>query len=176
MELALGVAGGLDGRAAGSQPHRERGSWSGRSGLGQLITTERLAGGPDRIQRVGLGAVAAGGALWPVQFDHLLGVGGQRPGQPGPIATGALDRPHPRSGVLVGQLKELLVADRGSGHGQRGQDLAGRCGQNRGGVGVLVGVDADDDLDGVCQHGHALCSLPGDDVVGAGPGRSTAGL
>jgi hypothetical protein len=28
-------------------------------------------------------------------------------------------------------------------------------------VGVLVGVDADDDLDGVCQHGHRVVLLPG---------------
>ena len=38
VELALGIPGSLDGRAAGGQPHRQRGSWTGRSGLSQLIT------------------------------------------------------------------------------------------------------------------------------------------
>jgi hypothetical protein len=27
-------------------------------------------------------------------------------------------------------------------------------------VGVLVGIDPDDELDGVCQHGHALTPCP----------------
>ena len=61
--VALGVAGGLDGRAPGGQPHRERGSWTGRLGLGQLITAQHFAGGPDRVQRIRLGAMAAGGRL-----------------------------------------------------------------------------------------------------------------
>jgi hypothetical protein len=52
--------------------------------------------------------------------------------------------------VLAGELQELLVAGRGSGHGHGHHGLAGGRGHNRRGVGVLVGVDADDDLDGVC--------------------------
>jgi hypothetical protein len=39
-------------------------------------------------------------------------------------------------------------------------------------VGVFVGVDPDDELDGVCQHVHRVDSLAGDDVDGIGPGRS----
>jgi hypothetical protein len=76
VELALGIAGGLDRRAAGSQPHRERGSWAGRSGLGELLTAQCFAGRPDRVQRIGLGAMTAAGPLGPVQLDHLLGVSG----------------------------------------------------------------------------------------------------
>jgi hypothetical protein len=36
------------------------------------------------ILTVGLGAVAAGGPLGPVQLHHLLGVGVQEPGQASP--------------------------------------------------------------------------------------------
>jgi hypothetical protein len=85
----------------------------------------------------------------------------QEAGQAGAIAAGAFDRPHPLALVLVGELEELLVAVGSGGHGQAGQALTGGRGQDRGGVAVLVGVDADDDLDGVCQHGHRVVLLPG---------------
>ena len=49
VQLTLGVAGGLDRRAAGGQPHRQGGSWAGRSGLGQLIAAQHLTGGPDCV-------------------------------------------------------------------------------------------------------------------------------
>jgi hypothetical protein len=84
MELALGVGGRLDRRAAGGQPHRQRRALASRSGLGELVTTQRFAGGPGGIQRVGLGAVAAGGPLGPVQLHDLLGVGGQERVRPAP--------------------------------------------------------------------------------------------
>jgi hypothetical protein len=174
--LALAVAGGLDGRAAGGQPDRERGSWPGRSGLGELVAAQGLTGGPGGIEGVGLGAVAAGGPLGPVQLHHTLLVGGQEPGQAGAVAAGALDRPHPPPIVLVGQLQEPLVAVQAGGHGQGGHALAGTRDHNRRGVGVLVSVDADDDLDESASMCIALAPCPDADVVGAGPGRSTAGL
>ena len=46
------------------------------SGLGQLITTQRLAGGPAGIQGIGLGAVPSGGPLGPIQLHDLLVMGG----------------------------------------------------------------------------------------------------
>ena len=105
VQLALGVAGGLDRGAAGRQPHRQGGSWTGRSGLGELITAEGLAGGPDRVQRIRLGAMAAGSPRGPIQLHNLFLVGSQEPGQPGAVAAGALDRPHPLAVVLVGELE-----------------------------------------------------------------------
>jgi hypothetical protein len=78
--------------------------------VGQLIATRHLAGGPGRVQRIRLGAVAAGGPLGPVQLHHLLGVNGQEPGQPSAVAASALDRPHPLPMMLVGELQQLLVA------------------------------------------------------------------
>ncbi len=55
---------------------------------------------------------------------------------------------------------------------------AGAGGDDRGGVGVLVGVDADDDIDELCEHGHAFFSLPGTDVwfrSGSEIGRTVTG-
>ena len=156
VELALGVGGGLDGRAAGRQPHRQRGSWPGRPGLGELVTAQSLAGGPGRIQRVGLGAVAAGCSLGPVQLNNLLIVGMKEPGQPGAVATGALDRPDPLAWLLGGQGQQLLVAGRRGRHRRLVDHRTGGRGHDGEGVGVLVGVDPDDDIDNLCQHGHAL--------------------
>jgi hypothetical protein len=81
VQLALGVGGRLDGGAASGQPHRERGPIAGGPWLGELVTAQRLAGRPDRIQGVGLGAVAAGSPPGPVQLYHLFGVGLQELGQ-----------------------------------------------------------------------------------------------
>jgi hypothetical protein len=141
VELALGVGGGLDGRAAGGQPHRQRRAVAGRSGLGEVVAAQGLAGRSDRIQGVGLGAVAAGGPLGPVQLDHLFGVAIQEPGQPGAVATGALNRPHPLAWLLARQLQQLLVASWGGRHGHLLDHRAGRSHDHGGGVRVRVGVD-----------------------------------
>jgi hypothetical protein len=45
----------------------------------------------------------------------------------------------------------------------------GGCGE-----GVAVGVDADDAVDQLCQHGHAVVLLVGAAVVGVGLGGVTA--
>ena len=114
--------------------------------------------------------MAPGGPLGPIQFHHSFLVDVQEPGQAGAVAAGALDRPDPLAGLAGGQLQELLVAVGGGGHGQVGQGLAGGCGQDRGGVGVLVGVDTD----GRPRRSLPACAsrcapCPEDDVVGAGP-------
>jgi hypothetical protein len=76
--------------------------------------------------------------------------------------------------VLVGELQELLVAVGSGGHGQAGQALAGGRGQDRGGVGVLVGVDANGRPPRSLPAWPSRCALcPEDDVDGPGP--STAG-
>jgi hypothetical protein len=111
--------------------------------------------------------MTASGPLGPVQLHHLLSVGLQEPGQAGPIATGALDRPHPPTVLSVGEPPQLLVASRGCRHGHLLNERPGGRGHDGGGVGVFVGVDPDDELDGVCQHVHRVDSLPGDDVDGS---------
>jgi hypothetical protein len=47
-----------------------------------------FAAGPDGVQGVALGGVAAPGPLGPVDLDHPLALVNQQPGQPGPIAPG----------------------------------------------------------------------------------------
>jgi hypothetical protein len=51
VQLALGVAGGLDRRAAGGQPHRQRRPWAGRSGLASWLIRQGLRGGTGLRQR-----------------------------------------------------------------------------------------------------------------------------
>jgi hypothetical protein len=122
--------------------------------------------------------VAAGGSLGPVQLHHLLGMSGQEPGQAGAVAAGAFNRPDALAWLLLGQCQQLAVAGRGRRHRCLGDHRSSGGGHDRSGVGVLVGVDPDDELDGLCQHGHALTPLPGDDVTGrSGPehGRTVMG-
>jgi hypothetical protein len=120
--------------------------------------------------------VAAGGPLGPVQLHHLLGVGVQEAGQAGAVAAGTLNRPHASTWLLAGQLQQLLVAGWGGRHARLGERRASDGGHDRGGVGLLVGVDPDDELDEVCQHVHRVDSLPGDDVDGSVRAGRTAGL
>jgi hypothetical protein len=84
----------------------------------------------------------------------------QEPGQPGAVATGALNRPYPLAWLLASQLQQLLVASWGGWHGHLLDHRAGSSDDRGGGVSVLVGVDPDDERDGVCQHGHALTPCP----------------
>jgi hypothetical protein len=96
---------------------------------------------------VGLGAVATLGALGAVELDHHLLAALQVPRQPGTVAAGALDGPRPQRGLLVGELHELGVAVSGGLDGEPIEHAAGpRIDRGRG-VGVDVGVDADDDID-----------------------------
>src|SRR5262245_14240568 len=58
-------------------------------------------------------------------------------------------------------------------------ELGARAGSDdRRRVSVLVGVDPDDDIDDLCETGHALFSLPGTDVwsrSGSEIGRTVTG-
>src|SRR3954471_22062051 len=73
--------------------------------------------------------------------------------------------------MAVGQGDEFGVAVGIGADGDPGQYTAGAGVEDRGGVGVFVSVDADDDLGDICQHGHAFFSLPGEDAAGPGPVR-----
>jgi hypothetical protein len=120
--------------------------------------------------------VAASGPPGPIQFYDLLGMCLQEPGQAGAIATGALDRPHSSTILSVSEPQQLPVAGRGCRHGRLVDHRAADRLDDRRGVGVLVGVDPDDELDNLCQHSHALTPCPDVDVDGIGPDRRTAGL
>jgi hypothetical protein len=124
--------------AAPTAPPGDRLLGAGRGGRGP-----GLAGRPgrsrDRTWRRGGERPA-----WPVQLHHhLLALSLQEPGQAGAIAAGALDRPHPPTVVSVGEPQQPPVAGRGGRHGQLVDHCAGGCLDDRGGVGVFVGVDPD---------------------------------
>lgn len=87
------------------------------------------------------------GALGPVEFDHDLLAALQVARQTGAMAAGALDRPGPQDGVLVGELHQLGVPIRGGLDGDLVEHTAGPGVDDGCGMGVDVGVDADDDID-----------------------------
>lgn len=65
----------------------------------------------------------------------------QEPGQASAVAAGALDCPHPPTVLSAGEPEQLLVAGRGGRDGRLLEQRAGGGDHDRGGVGVLVGVD-----------------------------------
>ena len=123
--------------------------------LREVFALERFAGGADRIELVGLGAVAPRRALGAVDLDDPFAVGEHEHGQAGAEAAGGLDRPDARAvGVPACEAQQPLVAER------VGRDRRLRChdsgaGRDRGGrVRVAVGVDADDVVRVLCEHAH----------------------
>jgi hypothetical protein len=156
--LALAGGGGLHGGAPGGKEHLQRRAVGAGLGLGQLGAGQCVAGGAFGVDRVGLGPGPPRGALGPIELDdHFVGVG-EVPGQPGAVATGALHRPGAQAGVLLSQGEEFGVAVGVGGDRRAGQHGTGAGIDQRGGVCLTVGVDADDDLDQLCQHGHAFFS------------------
>jgi len=71
---------------------------------------QRLTRSTDRVQRVGLRAVAPLGSLGSVELDHDLGEVAQVAAQAGTVATGSFDRPGPQRGVFAGELHQSGVA------------------------------------------------------------------
>jgi hypothetical protein len=78
--------------------------------------------------------------------------------------------------MLIGEPDERVVTGRVGADGPVSQDSAGGRGDDGDGMGVFVGVDADDDLDSLCEHGQLRSPLTGTDVgLRSGSGDS-AGL
>ncbi len=67
--------------------------------------------------------------------------------QAGAVTTGPLDRPGPQHRMVVGELHELGVALGCRLDGELVEDATCRGVEDCRGVGVDVGVDADDDID-----------------------------
>jgi hypothetical protein len=124
-----------------------------------MVVAQRLAGGPDGVQRVALGTAASGWPPGSADLHDPLAVLVQPHRQAGPQAAGALDRPAAAAGHLrATQGKQPLVAGRVGAGGGLGQH-ATQVGDGGGGQGAWVGVDADGRVDLLCQHGHAVVSL-----------------
>ena len=84
---------------------------------------------------------------WAVDLDDLLAVVGQEDSQPGAVAAGALQRPHPPAGhAPTAEGEQPPVAGRLRAVGLLVQDGADRV-DGGSGQSVLVGVDADDAID-----------------------------
>ena len=112
-----------------------------------MVLAKRLAGGPDRVQRVALGATPGGRPLGPTHFDDLLAVLLQEPCQAGAEAARPLDRPTATTRNLhAREVEQPLVAGSVGAGGELGQH-ATKAGDGGGGQGVAVGVDADDAVD-----------------------------
>jgi hypothetical protein len=67
--------------------------------------------------------------------------------QTGAVTSSPLDRPDPQHRMVVGELHELGVALGGRLDGDLVEDATGRGVDHCRGVGMDVGVDADDDVD-----------------------------
>jgi hypothetical protein len=120
---------------------------------------KRLAGGPDRVQRVALGAAATGWPLGSADLHDLLAVLLQHRRQAGAEAARSLHRPAATARQLrLGEVEQLPVAGRVGAGGDLSQHAA-EVADGGGGQGVAVGVDADDAVDELCQHGHAVVLL-----------------
>jgi len=78
----------------------------------------------------------------------------QVPTQTGTMASGAPDRPGPQRRVVVRELHELGIALGCRLNRDLAEDATARSVEDRRGVGVDVGVDADDDIDHPAQFGQ----------------------
>ena len=122
--------------------------------------------------------LAVNGFTVPGQDDTDLLTAFEVPGQTSTVTAGALDGPGSQHRVLIGELHQLGVTVGGGLDGDLVEHPAGAgidCGR---GMGVDVGVDADDDIDHFTQighTGHAFSPLPERDVVPVRGGDS-AGL
>jgi hypothetical protein len=111
LELAGGGYPRPGGAAAGGQQHAQRLPLPPTPWGGQVVLAERLTGGPDRVQRVALGATPGGRPLGPTHLDDLLAVLLQEPCQAGAEAARPLDRPAATIGQLAaGEIQQVLIA------------------------------------------------------------------
>jgi hypothetical protein len=114
------------------------------AGAGEVVAGQGLAAGPDGVQGVALGAVAAAGPLGPVDLDHPLALVDQQPGQPGPRVPRRFQGPDPPAwGLGLGQPEQPGMAGPVAWYLQGGPHPAVGVQDGRG-VAVAVGVDPDD--------------------------------
>ena len=124
------------------------------------LLCEHAARGPDRVERVGLAARAALSAR-PTDLEHLLVVIEQEPTQTGAVRRGALDRERaPARSVLGRKPKRLRIAVTVRGNAGLEHDHTARYRDDRDRVRIAVRVDADNEIQLICEH-HRSTSSPG---------------
>jgi hypothetical protein len=99
--------------------------------LGQVGPCERVSGGADGVDRVGLGARPTSRTRRTVELDHELIALGAVGGEAGAVASGSLHRPGPQRPVLCGELDQCQVARWVGAHCLLGEDGAGGCRDDR---------------------------------------------
>lgn len=158
----------VDGRAAGSEKHRQRLAIAGGTRRPQLAPGEGFSCSPDCIEGIGLRTVAARDTLRPVELNDQLLSNAKPASETGAVAACALDSPGPAPRVHVSERDKLLVALGRRLDGQLAEDAASPRIDGGGAVRHDVGVDADHDVDNLGQTVHAFL-LARRDVVGSGP-------
>jgi hypothetical protein len=104
-----------------------------------VILAERLAGGPDRVQRVAVGAAATGWPLGSGDLDDWFAVLWQELCKAGAEAARALDRPAATARQIEqGEVQQLLVAG-GIGAGRGLSEHPAKVGDGGGGQGARGG-------------------------------------
>jgi hypothetical protein len=157
--LADGGHPGEGGAASGGQQRPQCLPLTAAAREGRAVLAEHLASGPDRVQRVALGPTATGWPLGSADLHDPLAVLLQYHRQAGAEAARSLHRPQAAArNLTVGNDEQLLVAGRVGAGGGLGQHPA-EVGDGGRGQDVAVGVDADDAVDQLCQHGHAVVLL-----------------
>ena len=163
-----------DHRFSGAQEHAQRLPLPTSSRFPQVLAPQGFAGGPDRIERIRLGAVAAGRPARTVDVDDALVGGGEGRGQTGPEAAGALEDPQAPVGRPAPPEGEQATETGPVGRRGEGAEDGARRADERRRVGLPVGVHPDDEIDRVCQHRHG-CLLAGGDQRRRRSGRVVLG-
>jgi hypothetical protein len=123
------------------------------AGDAKPLAGEHTARGPHRVDRIALGALAAAVAAGSPRLCHPLALGHEEAAKARAVGAGPLDRPQaPARGEPDCLRKRLPVAGGVGGDRKRRLVAAGGGGDHRQPVTVAVGVDADDDVDVLCQH------------------------
>jgi hypothetical protein len=169
LEMVDRLGAGAHGAAPRDQQHPHGLALAAAARPGEMLATERFVCGTDRVQLVGLGAVAPRRPRRAVDLDDPLALLEQEHRQAGAEAAAGLDRPHaPTAGVAAHEPQQPPVAERVGGLGAVRHHHSGDRDDRRR-VRVAVGVDADDVSDVLCEHAHA--NLPRGELVGGRPGK-----
>ena len=142
---------------AGGQQHPDGFPVSAAARLAEAHTGERLPGRSHSVDIVALHPATTCRPLRAVDLNDPLAASVQCRGQSGTEAAGAFDGPQPRA-VAPPEADQLAVASRIGRNRQMLQDSARRADRRRG-VGVLMGVDADDDVKIWMESQHAVRSF-----------------
>ncbi|GAA4549630.1 hypothetical protein GCM10023175_38030 [Pseudonocardia xishanensis] len=174
MELALSVGRGLNCCLARGEQDLQRCSVCPCARLGEMGAGQRISSRPHRVDRVGLrprppGRTGRGGA---VELNHEFARPAEMLRQPGAITARALHRPRPHLAVSGGRLEQFGVSVGVRARRRLGENRPGVRGDDGGGVGVLMSVDADDDLDEFCEHGQRVLLRPDGRKLPSGSGDS----